>query len=100
MVDCDSSQFTPYDRNGVAKLVKQKVTVEFSPLTQVLECREADFFDQDLQYLDFCKIENFKWASILFKIKGDNLAKSSLFKAAIEAEAKKIEDYEEKLRFK
>ena len=36
VIECDSSQFSPYERNGMAKQVKPKVQVEFKSLREVL----------------------------------------------------------------
>lgn len=97
VIDCDSSKFSPYQRNGIAKAVKAKIQVEFKPLKDVLTSLDGTHFDQDLQYLDFCKLENFKWAAILYKLYGDDSGRN--FNELVSEEAKKIEDYEEKERF-
>ena len=74
VIDCDSTLFSAYERNGVAKQIKNKINVEFTPLSQVLDCTDGTYFDENLQMLDFCKIDNFKWTSILYKLNSDQLS--------------------------
>ena len=74
VINCDSTLFSAYERNGVAKQIKNKINVEFTPLSQVLDCTESTYFDENLQMLDFCKIENFIWTSLLYKLNSDQLS--------------------------
>ena len=62
----------------------------------MLESTDGTYFDQDLQYLDFCKIENFKWTALFYKLRG----REQQFMDLVDEVANKIEDYEEKERFK
>ena len=94
IIDCDSSKFSAYERNGVAKQIKSKVQVKFAPLKDILGSLDGSHFDQDLQYLDFCKIENFKFASMLFKLAG--VPGNSITTVGL----KTIDEEEEKTRFK
>ena len=63
VIAADCASFQPYNRNGVAKLVKTAQQVEFTSLDKVLGCLDDTYLDKDLQMLDFCKMENFLWAS-------------------------------------
>ena len=59
VIDCDTSQFTAYERNGVAKNVKTKQVVKFAPIRQVLASLDATYFTSDWESFDFCKMENY-----------------------------------------
>jgi hypothetical protein len=70
------------------------VHVEYAPFSDVLNTLDGTFFDEDLQYLDWCKLENFKWASILYKLRG-SIDISGSFLDAYSVEAEKFDDKDE-----
>ena len=78
IVDCDMTQYSSYERNGVAKHVKTPIEATFKPLKEVLRDLSGQSFDQDLQYMDFEKIANFRNASLCFKLFGENLKEENV----------------------
>ena len=45
IIDCDTTQLTDYDRNGVVKGLKAKITTEFKPLGEILRNFSGETFD-------------------------------------------------------
>ena len=44
--------FTPYERNGTAKLIKQPITLNFQPLHEILTKPPIDLAQSDFMKLD------------------------------------------------
>ena len=53
----DTTMFTSYERNGLAKLVKLPIKLKFNSLE---ECNLKDkvLFDENLYFHDSCKLDN------------------------------------------
>jgi hypothetical protein len=56
VIDCDMTQFTEYERDGLAKQVKTRVEVAFKPLKAILTDFSDATFDDNLKFMDFEKI--------------------------------------------
>mmetsp|Transcript_10619 Transcript_10619/g.14313 ORF Transcript_10619/g.14313 Transcript_10619/m.14313 type:complete len:199 (+) Transcript_10619:1081-1677(+) len=91
IIDCNYADYSPYERNGVAKHVKVKQQLSFSPYKAVLESDDSTYHDENLAMLDFCKLENSAWTAKLYKSYGSS---------DLDEFTQAIEDYEEKERFK
>ena len=78
IINCDTTLFTDYQVNGVAKQIKTPTIVKFSPLSEILSDLSGKKFDQDLINMDFEKMANFMHSSICFKLYGENLSDDSL----------------------
>ena len=78
IIDCDTTQFSDHVRDGVAKQLKTRIETEFKPLADIFGDLSGTNFDQDLQYMDFEKLSNFKNASICYKVFGQNLKEDQI----------------------
>lgn len=68
VIDCDTTRYTKFDRDGLVKQIKMPASIEFRPLNEVLSFNDGATLDQNLIMLDFDKMYAFKAASICFKV--------------------------------
>lgn len=71
IIDCDTTQYSKHDRDGIVTQQKAQIETTFKPLKEVLGDLTGQAFDQDLQYMDFEKMSNFKNASMCYKLFGN-----------------------------
>jgi hypothetical protein len=62
----DTTEFTPYERNGILRLVKTPIQVKFAPLKQILDVNNDLPFDELLLQSDFMKLDNPLFSHIAF----------------------------------
>ena len=67
VIDCDTTRFTKFERDGLVKQIKMPLTLSFKPLGEVLSFNQFATLDANLLMLDFDKIYAFKAASICFR---------------------------------
>ena len=90
IIDCDTTKYSPHERDGIVTQQKAHIDVSFKPLKEILDDRAGQAFDQNLIIADFEKMGNFKNSSLCYKLLGDQFDDQALLNPQVK-EVKNME---------